>query len=184
MTSVVWKMGLVRRSWSSVVSCPLRPPVPQNEPPPWVGKTLISSGSPRSLTCSVLRASRARWTARCGPNRSVRAIAPRITAPPENSARGRPLAWRTPRSWSATRKLELPSSEAGTASTVYTSLAERDGRGREEDVDRDQRDRHRAAVEKRLRGHALGGVESEVDEEVAQAVREMEERKGDLDEQV
>src|SRR2546430_9037869 len=90
----------------------------------------------------------------------------------------------TPRSWSATRKLELPSSEAGTASTVYTSLAQRDGRGREEDVDRDQRDRDRAAVEKRLRGHALGGVESEVDEEVAQAVREMEERKGDQDEQI
>src|SRR5205814_10679506 len=90
----------------------------------------------------------------------------------------------TPRSGSATRKLELPSSEAGIASTVYTSLAEGDGRGRDEDVDRDQRDRHRAAVEKRLRGHALGRVEAEVDEQVAQAVREMEEREGDQDEKV
>src|ERR1044072_1554845 len=101
------------------------------------------------------------------------------------------------RSVSATRKLALPSSGAGIASTVYMPLRrfapppysvgrslERDRGGREQNVDRQQRDGDRSAVEKDLRGTPLRSVHSEVDDQVAQPVREVEERNRDQHEQV
>src|SRR5260370_11977859 len=89
----------------------------------------------------------------------------------------------TPRSVSATRKLALPSSDAGIASTVYIgSAADRDGR--QENPDRDQGDQDRSAVEDDLRGHAPRGLQAQVDQQVADAVREVEERHRDEDQQV
>src|SRR5258708_34685447 len=88
----------------------------------------------------------------------------------------------TPRSVSATRKLALPSSDAGIASTVYIgSAADRDGR--QENPDRDQGDQDRSAVEDDLRGHAPRGLQAQVDQQVADAVREVEERHRDEDQQ-
>src|SRR5260370_8625130 len=81
----------------------------------------------------------------------------------------------TPRSVSATRKLELPSSGAGIASTVYMALAA-DWNGGQENPDRDERDHDRAAIENGLRGQALGRMQPEVDQQVAKSVRELEER--------
>src|SRR5260370_12635291 len=89
----------------------------------------------------------------------------------------------TPRSVSATRKLELPSSGAGIASTVYTALAA-DRDGRQENPDRDQGDQDRPAVEDDLRGQASRGLQAQVDQQVADAVREVEERHRDEDQQV
>src|ERR671923_588398 len=83
----------------------------------------------------------------------------------------------------ASTKLAFPSSDARTPSTEYTAL-EGKRRGRQEDVDGQQRDRDRAAVEHRLRRNCARGAHAEVDQEVAQAVREMEERHRDQDEQV
>src|SRR5450631_1197143 len=91
----------------------------------------------------------------------------------------------TPRSGSATRKLAFPSSGARNASTVNTaSSADGDRRGCQEDPDRDQRDGNRSAVEDHLRGDALGPGHAKVDEQVAQAVREKEERHSDQDQEV
>src|SRR5437763_2572197 len=90
----------------------------------------------------------------------------------------------SPRSGSATTKLALPSSGARTTSTVNIRLAKLDRNGREEDVDRGQRHHGRAAVEDHLRGDALRGGDAEVDEQVAQAMGEVKERKRDQDEQV
>src|SRR5579864_4809893 len=90
----------------------------------------------------------------------------------------------TPRSASATRKLVLPSSGAGTASTVNIALAERERRRGQEDVDGEEHDHDRATVEDGLRREALGSRDAEVDQQVAQAVREVEERHGDEDQQV
>src|SRR5258708_22727564 len=88
----------------------------------------------------------------------------------------------TPRSVSATRKLALPSSDAGIASTVYIgSAADRDGR--QENPDRDQGDQDRSAVEDDLRGHAPRGLQAQVDQQEADAVREVQERHRDEDEQ-
>src|SRR5205807_5654850 len=89
----------------------------------------------------------------------------------------------TPRSVSATTKLVLPSSGAGIASTVYMGSAA-DRNRRQKDPDRDERDHDRTAVEDDLCGHALAGFETEVDEEIANAVREVKERRRDQDQQV
>src|SRR2546423_3151985 len=89
----------------------------------------------------------------------------------------------TPLSVSATRKLALPSSGAGIASTVYIAL-ERDGRRGQENVDRQKDDEDGAAVEDDLGRNALGGRHAEVDEQVAEAVREVEEGHRDQDEQI
>src|SRR6267143_5570725 len=86
----------------------------------------------------------------------------------------------TPCSSSMTAKLALPSSGAGIASTV--NISERDGG--EEHPDRDERDEDRTAVKDDLCGHALGGVDTEVDQQVAQAMREMKERQRDQHQQV
>src|SRR6266581_3590347 len=90
----------------------------------------------------------------------------------------------TPLSVSATRKLVLPSSPAGTASTVYMSLRQRDRHCREEDPDGDQRDDNRPAVEDGLRRHTLGCMHAEVHEEITQPMREMEERHRDQHQEV
>src|SRR6267143_7150593 len=90
----------------------------------------------------------------------------------------------TPCSSSKTAKLALPSSGAGIASTVNMSLPKSNGDGREKHPDRDERDHHGAAVEDGLRGHALRRVHPEVDQQVAQAVREVEERDRDQHQQV
>src|SRR5579864_2963325 len=90
----------------------------------------------------------------------------------------------TPRSVSATRKLVFPSSGAGMASIVNIRLAQRDRHCREEDPDRDQGDHDGAAVKDRLGGHALCRRHPEVDQQVAQPVREMEEGNRDQDQQV
>src|SRR5713226_8533294 len=86
----------------------------------------------------------------------------------------------TPCSSSKTAKLALPSSPAGIASTV--NISERDGG--EEHPDRDERDHHCAAVKDNLRGHALGVVHAKVNQQIAAAVREMEERHRDQHQQV
>src|SRR2546426_3545550 len=76
----------------------------------------------------------------------------------------------TPRSVSATRKLALPSSPAGTASTVYMSLPELDWDCRQENPDGDQCDQDSSAVGDDLRGHALRRFYAEVGEQVANPV--------------
>src|SRR6266851_2574058 len=89
----------------------------------------------------------------------------------------------TPRSVSATTKLALPSSDAGIASTVYiSSAADRDGR--QENPDRDERDHDSAAIKHHLRRQALRCVQTKVDEQVTQSVREVEERHRDKHEKV
>src|ERR1700716_434419 len=89
-----------------------------------------------------------------------------------------------PRSVSATRKLLFPNSEAGTASTVYMALPERDRRGRQEDPDCEGSDHDSAAVEDHLRRYGFRGRHPKVDEQVAQSMREMEERHSDEDKKV
>src|SRR5947208_9023692 len=89
-----------------------------------------------------------------------------------------------PRSVSATRKLALPSSPAGTASTVYMSLPDLDRDCREENPDGDQCDHDRSAVGNDLRGHALRRFHTEVGEQVADPVGDVEERNGDQHEKV
>src|SRR5438445_1855023 len=90
----------------------------------------------------------------------------------------------TPRSVSATRKLVLPSSPAGTASTVYMSLAELERYCRQENPDSDQSDCDSTAVGNDLRGHAFRRFHTEVGEQVANAVGDVKERHRDQHEQV
>src|SRR2546423_9403238 len=90
----------------------------------------------------------------------------------------------TPRSVSATRKLALPSSPAGTASTVYISLPELDRDCRQENPDGDQGDYHGTAVGNDLRWQALRRFHAEVGEQVAHAVGDVKERHCDQHEQV
>src|SRR6267143_3899407 len=90
----------------------------------------------------------------------------------------------TPRSGSATTKLALPNSPAGTASTVYMSLTELDRHCRQENPDRDQSDDHRSAVGNDLRGHALRRFHTEVGEQVSDPVGDVKERHCDQHEQV
>src|SRR5207237_9262562 len=86
-----------------------------------------------------------------------------------------------PRSVSATRKLALPSSPAGTASTVYMSLPDLDRDCREENPDGDQCDQDSSAVGGDLRGHALRRFYAVVGEQVANSGRAMEGRHTDQD---
>src|SRR5487761_829614 len=92
----------------------------------------------------------------------------------------------TPRSRSATTKLALPSSGAGTASTVNTAASpqQRDRRGRQEHVDGEQRHQDRAPVKDHLRHQGLGRREAEVDQQVAQSMCEVEEGQRDQNQQV
>src|SRR6202011_35031 len=90
----------------------------------------------------------------------------------------------TPLSVSATRKLLFPNSDAGTASTVYMALPERDWDGGQEHPDRDGRDHNCAAVEDHLRRQGSRRGHPQVDEQIAQPMREMEERHGNQDQQV
>src|ERR1700680_1860035 len=91
----------------------------------------------------------------------------------------------TRRSGSATRKLALPSSGARIVSTVNMRRSpQRYRRRRQEHPHGEQRHRHRAPIEDHLRRHTFGCRHAEIDQQVAQPVREMEEREGDEDEQV
>src|SRR5712664_271902 len=90
----------------------------------------------------------------------------------------------TPWSSSKTAKLALPSSGAGIASTVNIALTQSDRNGRQKNPDGDQRDHDRTAVKDDLSGQALCGMQAKVDEQVAQAVREVKERRRDEHQQV
>src|SRR5690242_2079557 len=89
----------------------------------------------------------------------------------------------TPCSVSATTKLVFPSSGAGTASTVYIALAE-ERCGRQQDPERDQRHDAGAAVKDHLRGGAPSRAHSQIDQEIAEPVGEVEEREREQDKQV
>src|SRR6202165_333884 len=89
------------------------------------------------------------------------------------------------RAGSARRKLALPSSGARIASTVNTRRSPQGDRGgRQKHPHGNQRHRHRAPVEDDLRRRAFGSRHAEIDQQVAQTVREMKERQGDQHEQV
>src|SRR5690348_10567858 len=87
----------------------------------------------------------------------------------------------TPTPWASSNatKLALPSSGAGTASTVYMGSLAAERRCRQQDPDGDERHHHRAAVKDGLRRHAPRRMHAEVDQQVPQPVREVKERKHD-----
>src|SRR5428012_17948 len=87
-----------------------------------------------------------------------------------------------PRSGSATRKLALPSSGPRIVSPVHTpQLPQGDRRRRQEHPYGDERHHHSAPIEEDLRRRAFSCRHAEIDEQVAQPVREMEKRERDED---
>src|SRR5428012_19175 len=93
-----------------------------------------------------------------------------------------PMPTAMPRPGAATRKLALPSSGARLASTVKTRrLPQRDRRRRQEHPYGDERHHHSAPIEEDLRRRAFTCRHAEIDEQVAQPVREMEKRERDED---
>src|ERR1700674_1398691 len=86
---------------------------------------------------------------------------------------------------SATRKLALPSSGARNDSTVNTRRSPEGQRSRRhEQPHRDQGHGNRTPIEDDLRQDALRRRHAEIDQQVTEPVREMEEREGDQGEQV
>src|SRR5215472_5134656 len=85
---------------------------------------------------------------------------------------------------SMTRKLALPSSSARTTSTLNTGESAEERDGREQNPDGDENHDDRAAVEDHLCRDALRGRHTKVGEQVAQAVREVEESERDEHQQV